>query len=81
MTMKTLTDIMGHLDPETRAERRRRIYAMADWWALKLREKHGDGALYRCRCHQVATAKDGAGLRNHIWGRVAERLKGEKGCE
>ncbi|GJL94313.1 MAG: hypothetical protein DHS20C05_07180 [Hyphococcus sp.] len=73
--MKTLTDILGSMDPRERMERRRRIEAIADWWALKLRQKHGDEAEYRCRHHMVNTVKMGAGLRNHIWSRVYRQLR------
>lgn len=73
--MRTLTDTLGSMHPRERMERRRRIHAIADWWTLKLRQKHAEEALYRCRCHQVATAKSGAMLRNYIWGQVARRLR------
>ena len=75
--MGTLTDLLSHLNPAERMERRRRIYAIADWWALYLMKKYGLPRDARARCvkHQVATAKSGAGLRNHIWGQVAIRLK------
>jgi len=58
-------------------ERRRRINAIADWWTLKLRQKYGTRgeALAACRKHQVATAKRGDALRNHIWSDVAKLLK------
>ncbi len=73
--MKSLTEFLGAMHPRKRLERRRRIYAIADWWAVKLRHKHGEEALYRCRCHQVTTAKNGAVLRNKLWSEVAKRLR------
>lgn len=72
-----LTNLLRHLSPTARMERRQRIHAMADRWAERLRAKHGEKAAYRCRRHQVATAKVGGGLRNHIWCQVAHRLKSE----
>ncbi len=73
-----LTDLLNHLDPRERMERRRRIYAIADWWAEHLVEKYGDRgkALFACRLRQVATSRAPAALRNHIWRQVAQRLKG-----
>lgn len=74
--MQTLTDLLRHLDPRERMERRRRINAIADWWALKLRQKYGSKgeALAACRKHQVATAKRGDALRNHIWALASRKL-------
>jgi hypothetical protein len=76
--MTTLTAILRHFSPAERMERRRRINAIADWWALYLVKKYGLPRDARARCvkHQVSTAKGGAGLRNHIWGQVAQQLKG-----
>jgi len=75
--MATLTDLIRHFDPATRVERRRRIYAIADWWAAYLIQKHGDKAhaLVACRRLQLGTSRVPAWLRNHIWCKVAERLK------
>ncbi len=73
----TLTDLLRHLDPAERMERRRRIYAITDWWAEYLVEKYGDRghALAACRRRQVATSRAPAALRNRIWGQVAQILK------
>jgi hypothetical protein len=75
----TLTELLRGLYPAVRKERRRRIYAIADWWALYLTEKYGTARNARAHCvrRQVATARTGAALRNHIWGQVAQRLKSE----
>lgn len=70
-----LTELLSPLPTIKRIAARRRIEAIADYWALYLRSKHGEEAAYRCRCHQVATTKNGAHLRNHIWCLVAHRLK------
>ncbi len=72
---KRLTDLMRHLSLQERIEHRRRIEAIADYWALKLWQKHGDGAKARCIKHQISTTKNKADLRNHIWCKVNRRLK------
>ena len=75
--MPSLTDILRHLDPAERMERRRRIYAIADWWALYLAKKYGGRgeALAACRRRQLATAKADASIRNHIWEMVYRSIK------
>lgn len=74
-------DFVRVLNLKKRMERRRRIYAIADWWALYLVKKYGDVGQARARCvqHQVSTAKRDSALRNHIWSQVNKRLKTQTG--
>lgn len=78
MGMRRLTDILIHVPTPLRIKYRRRIEMIADWWALKLRSKHGEAARARCIQHQIATAKNGAELRNHIWSLVNRSLRSKK---
>lgn len=70
-------DFVKYLDLRNRVERRRRVNAIADWWADYLMAKYGDrgNALAACRRRQVATSRAPAAQRNHIWGQVAKRLR------
>lgn len=72
-------DFVRYLDLRKQVERRRRIYAIADWWALYLTKKYGGAGKARARCvqHQVSTAKRDSALRNHIWCQVNRRLKSD----
>lgn len=71
----SITATLTHLSPQKRLETRRRINAIVDFWTKHLRHKYGDEALYRCRCHQVTTAKNGSLIRNRIWSQVAVQLR------
>lgn len=70
-------DFVRYLSLKERMERRRRINAIADWWALYLVKKYGDAGQARARCvqHQVSTAKRDSALKNHIWCQVNRRLQ------
>ena len=71
-----LTQLLLTLDPRERMERRRRIEATAEWWALYLVNKYGKNASrFRCRQLMALTSKTDAHLRNHIWARVYRNLK------
>lgn len=76
--MNTLTDLIRYLSISSRLKARRRIEAIARYFAETMELRHGKGeALARVRRRLVFCARGNVrGVRWHVWCRVLSYLRG-----